>query len=365
VKRRVCFFAPVRDRAILDRVEFYRQDLRALQQLDVDVHIATTWRELRAPADIYLIWWWTWAFVPLLAAAWYRKPAIITGVLDLQNPQRGFGYYTRPAWQRALMRWSARRATANVFVSRMEHDGCDREFGLTNSLCIPLGVDTALYAPATKDEGAAEREPFICTVAWLHADNAERKGIFTIVRAAALLLREHPALRIVIAGEHGSGIGPLRSLARELGVEHAIDFPGAISTADKVSLMQRCAVYLQPSQFEGFGLAILEAMSCGAPVVSSPVGSVPEVVGDTGVLVDHQSSEEIARAVSELLRDPARRDDLGRRARLRAESQFPLARRQDAMAALIARLLDLAPSETRHAAHPVARGQSSRPLPPS
>jgi glycosyltransferase involved in cell wall biosynthesis len=344
VKKRVCFFVRTNDRTILERVEFYRQDLEALGQLDIDLQIATTWGELRQPADLYYIWWWNWAFLPLLAARWFRKPSLITGVLDLQNPQKGFGWYTRPLWERSLMRSAARGTTLNVFVSQMERGGCDREFGLTNSTYVPLGVDTARYTPRPESPAPASEPPFILAVAWLHSDNAYRKGIHAIVRATPALLRAQPDLRVVIAGKHGSGVPELQALARELGVEQAIEFPGTITAEHKIDLMQRCAVYLQPSLFEGFGLAILEAMSCGAAVVASPNGSIPEVVGDAGLFVDRENPDEIAAAVIGLLQSPARRAALGRKARQRAESEFPLARRQRGIVEIVERLLSGAPA---------------------
>jgi hypothetical protein len=80
-KKKACFFAKVKDPGVLDRVEFYAQDLQILAELDFDVRIATSLTEIR-PADFYFIWWWTWAFFPLTFARLYGKPSLITGVFD-------------------------------------------------------------------------------------------------------------------------------------------------------------------------------------------------------------------------------------------------------------------------------------------
>jgi glycosyltransferase involved in cell wall biosynthesis len=72
--------------------------------------------------------------------------------------------------------------------------------------------------------------------------------------------------------------------------------------------MRECTVYLQPTRYEGFGLAILEAMSCGAPVVTSARGAVPEVVGDTAILVDGTSPMAIADGVLQYLGNRLLRD---------------------------------------------------------
>jgi glycosyltransferase involved in cell wall biosynthesis len=78
-------------------------------------------------------------------------------------------------------------------------------------------------------------------------------------------------------------------------------------------------VFVYPSLYEGFGLPVAEAMACGVPVVTSDRSSLPEVVGDSGVLVNPQHTQELAAAVVALLGDGERRRELGRRAVRRAE----------------------------------------------
>src|SRR5262249_28743421 len=149
-----------------------------------------------------------------------------------------------------------------------------------------------------------------------------------LIQAAPLIRRTHPEIRFVIAGEKGTAYPRLQELAQSLGVADALEFVGKISAEEKIRWMQRCRVYLQPSRHEGFGLAMLEAMSCGAPVVSRPVGAVPEVIGDAGILVESDSPQAIAQAVINLLDQPATRQELGERSRQRAIEVFPFERRK-------------------------------------
>jgi glycosyltransferase involved in cell wall biosynthesis len=316
---KVCFFARVKDRAVLDRVEFYAQDLRILRDLGHDVHVAIRPTEL-VRADLYFCWWWTWAFVPLAAARLAGRPALVTGVFD------EWAYDARPRAQRALLALALRTADANVFISELETRVVPARFRTRRPSYSPCIVDTAAYAPMA--EPAPPREPLVLTVAWLHAENAERKGIPEVIRAAPLVRARVPGVRFVIAGERGSGYPALRALAEELGVADIIDFRGVISPEEKVALMQRCGAYLQPSRFEGFGLAVLEAMSCGAPVVASAGGALPEVVGDAGVVLRETSPTAIADAVAGVLGDPAAGARLGARARARAVETFSFERRR-------------------------------------
>ena len=313
---RACFFAKVRDLQTLERVEFYAQDIRILRDLGYDVQIATHPSQLR-PADLYFVWWWTWAFFPVTFARLLRRPVIVTGVFDLwaMNP--------RPFVHRKLIEFALKHADANIFISGMEHREVPECFSVRRPYYSPLTVNTDVYHP-----NGACRQNVVLSIAGLDGYNAVRKGMPEVIRAAPAVHRQHPEVRFVIAGEKGSYYPALQKLVRELGADSYVEFPGIITAERKVELMQSCKVYLQPSRFEGFGLATMEAMSCGMPILTRPVGAVPEVVGDAGLLLDNSEPETIAKAVNRLLEDDAIREEMGARARRRVESCFPYSRRK-------------------------------------
>jgi glycosyltransferase involved in cell wall biosynthesis len=221
-----------------------------------------------------------------------------------------------------------------VVISEYEYQWVLSEFGRSHVSFIPLGVDSARYAM-----GTSPREQFCLTVCWMKRSNATRKSMFELIAAIPLVRAEVPDLRFVIAGSLEDGGRELQNLARRLGVADAVEFPGRIGSAEKIRLMQTCQIYLQPTRFEGFGMAIAEAMSCGAPVVTSPVGSVPEVVGGCARFVDGTVPESIAEGVVRLSRDPQARGDLSLAARTRIEQEFSLERRREGLSAIIDRLL--------------------------
>lgn len=309
-KKKVCFFAKVKDPRVLERVEFYAQDLQILSELGFDVRITASLKELR-PADFYFIWWWTWAFFPLIFAKLHAKPSLITGVFDC------WCFKDRPYLHQKMMKYSLKEASANVFVSKLEYDTVCGTENVKNPYYIPLIVDTEVYSP-----GDTLRNNTIVTVAWMNGSNAERKCLPEIVKAAELIHKKHPKIKFLLAGEKSTYYPVLEEMVRNIGAQDYIEFPGVVTKEKKIEYMQNCSVYLQPSRFEGFGLAILEAMSCGAPIVTSPVGALPELTGDTTMLVDGKSPEEIAGAVDELLRSAELRKNLGKKARHRAESMF-------------------------------------------
>ena len=317
---RLCFFAKVRFAEELNHVEFYAQDLRVLREMGCEVVRATQLRAIR-PADLYVVWWWTWAAFPVFYARLLGRPVIVTGVFDYWK------YPERSAVHRLLHRLALRFADANVFISRFEYDQIPRVLSVRHPRYIPLTIDTEIYRP-----GSTPRENFILTIAKMIGGNGVRKCIEEIVRAAPLIHQTHPELRFVVAGELDSRYP---GLARELGADGYMEFPGVVDSGSKVDLMRRCRLYLQPTRFEGFGLAIAEAMACGAPVVTSSEGAVPEVVGDHAVFIDGYSPEAIAAGVNALLSDPGRQRALSQGGPDRIRDLFSYERHRREWTALI------------------------------
>ena len=132
----------------------------------------------------------------------------------------------------------------------------------------------------------------------------------------------------VVAGE-GPDRERLEALALRLGVADAVRFVGAIPNEELALWYSLGEVFVMPSRseppdVEGFGIVFLEAAACERPVVAARAGGVPDAVADgiSGLLVEPNDEEGLARALIELLSDPARRADLGRRARERVLAEF-------------------------------------------
>jgi glycosyltransferase involved in cell wall biosynthesis len=147
-----------------------------------------------------------------------------------------------------------------------------------------------------------------------------QKGIDVAVRALAEVRREHAAAVLVVLGE-GPEREALERLAADLRVADAVFLPGR--TGDVAAWLARAELLVHPVRWEGFGLALLEAMLAERPVVASAVSSVPEIVadGETGRLVPANDPRALAAAISRVLanRDLARAFGAAGRARARAE----------------------------------------------
>jgi glycosyltransferase involved in cell wall biosynthesis len=105
---------------------------------------------------------------------------------------------------------------------------------------------------------------------------------------------------------------------QQAGLAGRVLFPGYVDDADLPALYSAAAVFVYPSLYEGFGLPPLEAMACGAPVISTHAASLPEVVGDAALLIDPTDTGALAQALADVLTQPALQADLRARGLRRA-----------------------------------------------
>jgi glycosyltransferase involved in cell wall biosynthesis len=170
-----------------------------------------------------------------------------------------------------------------------------------------------------------------------------QKGVDVAVRALAEVRREHGDAVLVVLGE-GSERGSLERLAADLGVGEAVFLPGR--AGDVSEWLRRSEVLVHPVRWEGFGLAVLEAMLAERPVVASAVSSVPEIVvdGETGLLVPPDDPSALAAAVSRLLVDADLARSYGAAGRERARREFSVDRMAERTLAVYERACGTSPS---------------------
>lgn len=150
------------------------------------------------------------------------------------------------------------------------------------------------------------------------------KGHAELVEAFAIVAEERSDARLVIVGE-GAERARLESLVREYGLRERVWLTGRQSNVP--ALLRRLKIYVHPSRAEPFGIAVLEAMAVGLPVVSTCVGGLPEVVADgtTGVLVSPNDPAGLAAAILRMAADYDSARAMGREGRARVERDFTIA----------------------------------------
>ncbi|HYF64142.1 MAG TPA: glycosyltransferase family 4 protein, partial [Herpetosiphonaceae bacterium] len=122
------------------------------------------------------------------------------------------------------------------------------------------------------------------------------------------ILRHYPgASLLLVSGINHAERAEVERLGAELGVSQNIEFLGRVDDATLINLFRACDAYLTPTRYEGFGLTLLEAMAAQAPVVSSRIPVVDEIVrdGENGLLAAYDDAEALAAATLRILDDPA------------------------------------------------------------
>ncbi|HTP10293.1 MAG TPA: glycosyltransferase family 1 protein [Anaerolineae bacterium] len=146
-----------------------------------------------------------------------------------------------------------------------------------------------------------------------------RKNVETLLQvytwAQDTLSESYP---LVFAGglpdRHDEFFHDPRVIAKQIDVEDVVRFIGHVAEEDKVALYQQARAFLYPTLYEGFGLPALEALACGVPVVGSNASSVPEIVGDAGILVEPKDARAMAGALIAVCTEDSLHDELSERA---------------------------------------------------
>lgn len=208
------------------------------------------------------------------------------------------------AFFRSAIRRNAARASAVVCVSHataqrlhelipthapitVAHHGVDHERFRVDDAAPTVAADLAQLA------AIGARAPFIAFVGTLQP----RKGLPGLVAAFAAARAEHPDLQLVLAGGDGWGRDELSNAITVAGVATSVLRPGYVNDETVAALYRRAAVVAYPSLAEGFGLPALEAMACGAPLVTTKGTAMDEFIGDAAITAGAGDVSGLARAL--------------------------------------------------------------------
>lgn len=235
---------------------------------------------------------------------------------------------TRPQWllDRAALRWADAVTCCSDAVRRfvLAHvNGQGAKFATIHN-----GVDVEAFrtpqAVSRPALGLRDGVPVVGTVARL---DEPKKGLAVLLQALAELASRSdvPDWQVLLVGD-GPARARLERAAAELGLARRVIFAG--QRRDVPSVLPVLDLFVCPSLYEGFGIAIVEAMAAERPVVASAVGGVPEIVvdGETGLLVPVGDASALADAIHRLLRDPELARRMGARGRDRASDLFSVDR---------------------------------------
>jgi len=303
--------------------------LVAPESRDLLPELPERWRLVEVEAGGYTVW--EQVAVPLAAArAGIRVLHVPHYVIPLVYPGRIvvtihdiihvlFPEFLRPvlgfAYARFLIRSAVRRSSRVIAVSRTTADDLRRLFGANEARLrvIPNGIHESFFASGGVAGDAAAlarlgvRQPY-----FLHVGNHKpHKNVEGVLKAYQIFVHSgrHQAPPLVLAGAFTPD-GELARRAQGMGLADRVRCLGHLERSDLAALFRGAAVFVYPTLYEGFGLPVLEAMACGAPVVAGDVAAVREVAGDGVLRVNPRDVMELAGALRRLMDQPDLRDEL-------------------------------------------------------
>jgi len=248
---------------------------------------------------------------PMVQQPILYQRAIVTTMQDLttlrfQNPTKNKYVFRIKQW---VYRWvnliAAKKSRAIITPSEFVKDDVAK-FAKINSRKITATLEAGDQLDATAEPvPELEGKQFIMYV----GRPTPHKNLPNLIEAFASLKKEHPQLVLVLAGKKDTNY---RRIERSVNRQEVPDvvFTDFIPDSQLRWLYENCAAYVFPSFSEGFGLPGLEAMACGAPVVSSNTTSLPEVLGEAAHYFDPSDVEDIANSIHQVLSNKKLRESL-------------------------------------------------------
>lgn len=204
-------------------------------------------------------------------------------------------------------------------VSESCRDELNDYYGIKECLVIPNAVDADYFRPAIKKSAKNDRNTVLFVGSFI-----TKKGIYDLIEAAKILtFRYDIKLDYVLVGD-----GPLKDIlksrVKKYGLEGYFSFPGFLDRQALLTAYHQAKIFIFPSYHEGLPTVVLEAMSCGVPVVTTNVPGNRDLVrdGDTGLIVKPHEPEELAAAVRILFSDQEMCKRLGERGRKLVEEHY-------------------------------------------
>ncbi len=236
-----------------------------------------------------------------------RNPRNVLTVHDI------YSVLWRTGWplsllQSRLVLSGIRKAGRIIAVSEFTREQLATRLGISldRISVVYNGVDHQRFFPAKRKGESRELE-----LLYVGA-SAPWKNLPVLIKALSILKSNGVDFRFTKVGSDWGGPG-LRELVRKHGLQKMVRFAGRVPSSELPGYYQRADAFIFPSIYEGFGLPCLEAMACGCPVIASGAASLPEVVGDAGILADPHDPSSFASSIKMLAEDFSLRKELSRR----------------------------------------------------
>ena len=335
---KACFFSNTSSEQL--KCEQYSiADIRILKDYGFDIVVANNIFSIPYDCDLYYSWWASGSFIPMVVSKIFGKPNIIVAggnealMYKDSVTNAPHGYLSMSFFKRLATRLALRKSTTVTVVSDFMVNDV-RLLANREVLVVPNCVDTSVFIP---DKSLCRS--YITTIFRMDEGPTRIKRGDIFIEAASLVVRKHPNQLFVIIGFKGESFVRLQNLTKELGVYDNFIFTDLINNFVVHEWLLKSKAYVQISDTETFGVAVAEAMSTATPVVVSLRGALPELVGNLGIYVDHNTIDSVANGIMQSLNLTEKdRYDVGNLLRASVVDRYRFENRKDAIKGILQEL---------------------------
>ncbi len=288
--------------------------------------ITITWDQVLLPAnlkndkvDVFLS--------PYIKAPFFSPCPYITTIHDLlflsTTDYRGWKYKLYNEIFKIFGKTVSKKAKAIITDSEYSKKDIIEILGVAEKKInvIPLGISKE-YKPIrdiNSIENIKKTYGIIGRYIFYVGNFKPHKNLRRVIEAYAGINKEFSDVKLVLGGKRDKFVPLLEEQVNNLGIGDSVIFTDFIKDEDLPYFYSGAEVFIYPSLYEGFGLPVLEAMACGTPVICSNTTSLPEVVGDIGMLINPEDVKNISSAIITLLKADKLREDLRKKGLERAK----------------------------------------------
>lgn len=290
MKKRILFYSSVNDVNLFKVTGFYVEDINLLRQCGYNVITTNKFISFIRfwNYDVAFLYFYKKAIIPAIVSRIFCKKVIFTGGIDELNEVVVYSTFKRSIYKILFTINYLLSNTCNI-VSKEDL------INVTNILksFIPLRLNKLSYHPHSIDVlnfsniDIVKKENIITTICWMATKgNVERKGVDKTIYIFKKIVEKYPDFKLIIIGAFGEGSNYLKQIVTNENISNKVFFTGSVSEDDKIELLSRSKYYFQLSTYEGFGMAVIEAMILKNLIFHSGNGGLKDTIVDKGYLID-------------------------------------------------------------------------------
>lgn len=293
-KNKILFYSSVTNLNLFKITGFYYYDIIALELSGYHVTTTNTYKDFFKfwTYDISFLYFYKKSLIPGLISLFLNKKIIYTGGIDEISNEVNIKMVSRCIYKALFV--------LNYIISHHCNIVSTKDLENTKKLLVSFGFKKCkklIYFPHAIDtnnilfQNISNKENIFTTICWMgNAENVKRKGVDKAIEIFKIFLTFNKDFKLFIIGTIGDGTNYLQNIINKHDLNNNVFFTDSITEIEKIKILQKSLFYFQISKYEGFGLAVLEAMICNNFIIHSGKGGLIDTIGDNGLKVESKDS---------------------------------------------------------------------------